>query len=155
MLSRPFKINDTLYFQEKHVIVEDIDLIYTRMRTMDNIVISVPNQTLLDTVIENQSIYDSIRQNVLVTADYKESPERIVSLLLEAVTSVGEILVDPSPYVWITDFGNFALEYTVYYHIASIENVVEIDSKIKESILRVFNMNKIDLSTPSLVHSVK
>ncbi len=50
MVSRPFKIRDRLFFQEQYVVVEDIDLIYTRMRTLDNVVISVPNQILLETV---------------------------------------------------------------------------------------------------------
>lgn len=36
MVSRPFKINDRLFFQEQYVVVEDIDLIYTRMRARDS-----------------------------------------------------------------------------------------------------------------------
>jgi len=42
MASRPFKMRDRLFFQDQYVVVEDIDLIYTRMRTLDNVVISVP-----------------------------------------------------------------------------------------------------------------
>lgn len=154
MLSRPFKIDDLLFFQYKHVIVEDVDLIYTRMRTMDNVVISVPNQMLLDSVIENQSLYEKIRRRVVVTADYSEPPEKINDLLLKAVNSIDEILHDHPPYVWITDFGKYAMEYTLFYHIASNKRILEIDSKVKKSIVEVFNKNDIDLRTPNLIQSM-
>ena len=154
MFSRPFKINDMLFFQGSQVIVEDIDLIYTRMRTLDNVVISVPNNVLIESVIENQSIYDKIRRRVVLTMDYSEKPEKIKELLLESIGKVEEILPEPEPYVWITDFGNYAMEYSVFYHIASNEKILEIDAKVKNSVFEVFNANNLDLSTPNLIQSV-
>jgi len=154
MISRPFKIGDRLRFQDDLVIVEDIDLIYTRMRTLDNVVISVPNQTLIESVIENLSQYKTIRRRVVLTFGYGESPDKIEKLLMEAVGKVSEILPDPASYVWITNFGDDAMEYTLFYYVAPEMKLLEIDSQVKQMIVEVFNENNIDLSTPRLFQSV-
>lgn len=47
LISKPFKIGDRILFNKQFADVVPIDLIYTRMKTLDNVLISVPNQQLL------------------------------------------------------------------------------------------------------------
>ena len=155
MASRPFKMRDRLFFQDQYVVVEDIDLIYTRMRTLDNVVISVPNQVLLESVIANQSVYEVIRRRIVVTADYSENPEHIREILLSAIKDIEEIILEPAPYVWITDFPNYAMEYTLFYYIGDTQRVQSIDAKVREAVVNEFGVNGIDMSTPNLVKSLK
>jgi small-conductance mechanosensitive channel len=155
MLSAPFRIRDRLFFQDQYVIVEDIDLIYTRMRTLDNVSISVPNQILLDTVIKNQSVHNVVRRAVTVTSDYSENPALIRDLLLAAVKKVENVSKTHRPSVCITDFPNYALEYTLYYYIRDTMMVQLIDSEVREKIIEEFRAKEIDLSTPNLVKSLK
>lgn len=155
MISRPFTIRDRLFFQDQYVVVEDIDLIYTRMRTLDNVVISVPNQMLLETVVSNQSVYDVIRRRIVVTIDYAEAPDRVRGILLAAIVKVDEVIDEPAPYVWITDFPNNAMEYTLYYYINDTQRSQMIDAKVRESVINEFADNGIDMSTPNLIKSVK
>jgi small-conductance mechanosensitive channel len=154
MASRPFKIRDRLFFQDQYVVVEDIDLIYTRMRTLDNVVISVPNQVILESVIANQSVYEVIRCRIVVTADYSEKPEHIREILLSAIKDIEEIIPEPAPYVWITDFPSFAMEYTLFYYIGDTQRVQSIDAKVREAVITGFNAKGIDMSTPSRVKSM-
>jgi len=155
MLSRPFKIRDRLVFQDKFVEVEDVDLIFTRMRTLDNVVIYVPNQMLLSTVIKNQSAYDYIRRRCVVTVDYSLDPKRVKEILLGAVASVEGLAERPEPYVWVTDFGNFAMEYTLYFFISDTRRTLELDSMVRDAAYAAFEEEGIDLSTPHLIRSLK
>jgi small conductance mechanosensitive channel len=155
MVSRPFKINDRLFFQDQYVVVEDIDLIYTRMKNLDNVVISVPNQIILGTVISNQSVYDVVRRKVVVTAEYSENPERIREILLSAIRKVDEIIFEPEPYVGITDFQNYALEYTLYYFISDTQRAQKIELDVREAVVNELATNNIDMSTPNLIKSLK
>lgn len=155
MASRPFKMRDRLFFQDQYVVVEDIDLIYTRMRTLDNVVISVPNQVILESVIANQSVYELIRRRIVVTADYSEKPEYVREILLSAIKEIEEIIPEPAPYVWITDFPNYAMEYTLFYYIGDTQRVQSIDAKVREAVVNEFSANGIDMSTPNLVKSMK
>lgn len=155
MVSRPFKIRDRLVFQDRFVEVEGVDLIFTRMRTLDNVVISVPNQMLLDTVIENQSAYDYVRRRCVVTMDYSLDPKRVKEILLSAVASVEGLAERPEPFVWVTDFGSFAMEYTLFYFISDTRRILMLDSMIRDAVYAAFMEEGIDLSTPKLIRSLK
>ncbi len=155
MVSRPFKIRDRLVFQDRFVEVEDIDLIYTRMKTLDNVVISVPNQMLLGTVIENQSAYDYVRRRCVLTMEYSMDPKRVKEILLSAVASVSGLAERPEPFVWVTDLGNFAMEYTLFYFVSDTTRILMLDSMVRDAVYAAFTEEGIDLSTPNLIRSLK
>lgn len=155
MVSRPFKIKDRLVFQDRFVEVEGIDLIYTRMRTLDNVVISVPNQMLLETVIENQSAYDYLRRRCVVTMEYSLDPMRVKEILLGAVASVEGLAERPEPFVWVTDLGNFAMEYTLFYFVSDKTRILMLDSLVRDAVYAAFTEAGIDMSTPNLIRSLK
>jgi len=154
MVSRPFKIKDRLLFQDQYVEVEGIDLIYTRMRTLDNVLISVPNQMVLNTMIQDFSTYNVVRRRCVVTVDYGEKPQRVRELLLEAVKKVDLILEKPEPFVWVTDLQSFAMEYTLYYFIDDVMKIIRIDSGVREAVHEVLSGAGIDMTTPNLIKTV-
>ncbi len=155
MISRPFKIGDRVFFDGKFADVEEIDLIYTRMKTTDNVIISIPNQKLIQTEIEDYGKGRIVRRRHAVTAGYEEPPEKIEEALLEAAGSVKGVLSDPNPFVWITEFQNYAVEYTLFVFIRNLKRILEIDSAVRKSIFEVCEREGIDISTPSLIRSLK
>lgn len=155
MVSRPFKIGDRVFFDGKFADVEEIDLIYTRMKTTDNIIISIPNQKLVQTEIEDYGKARVVRRRHNITAGYEEPPEKIETALLEAAGKVKGVLKEPKPYVWITEFQNYAVGYTLFVFIRNLKRILEIDSAVRKSILEVCDREGIDISTPSLIRSLK
>ncbi len=154
MISRPFKMGDRLFFQDQYVDVEDVDLIYTRMRTTDNVLISVPNQMLLESVIQDYGISRIIRRGLPITAGYDVDPSSVKNALLSAVSSIEYILEEPNPYVWVTDFQNFSMEYTLFYYLSDSKKILETDCLVRASIYSEFIKAGIDLTTPNLIQSV-
>jgi len=125
MVSRPFKLGDRLYIDGQFMDVESIDL-------KDRV----------------------IRRSHPITAGYEDPPEKIETAMLEAASRVEEVLTEPQPYVWITEFQNFAVEYTLYTYINDVKHIQEIDSKIRKHILEACNRHGIDIRTPSLLRSL-
>lgn len=154
MTSRPFKIGDRVLFDGKFADVEEIDLIYTKMVTPDNVVISIPNQKLLQTDIENYGNNKVVRRRYSITAGYEENPERVKQALLEAPKEVEGVLSSPEPYVWMTDFQSFAMEYTLYVYIDNPQKIQMIDAAMRANILERCSSHKIDISTPTLIKSI-
>jgi len=154
MTSRPFKIGDRIFFNGKFADVEAIDLIYTRMRTLDNVLVSVPNQELLQSEIDNYGQKRIVRRKCTITAGYELNAEQVEKALLEAASKIEEVLKVPKPYVWITNFGDFAVEYTLYVFINQIKRLPEIDANLKRTVLETCKQYKIDISTPRLVQRV-
>jgi small-conductance mechanosensitive channel len=64
-------------------------------------------------------------------------------------------LKNPEAYVWVTKFGNFAVEYTLYVFINDIKRMPQIDSNIKRTVLESCKRHGIDISTPTIIRSLK
>jgi small-conductance mechanosensitive channel len=155
MISKPFKIGDRILFNKQFADVIAIDLIYTRMKTLDNVMISVPNQQLLTSEIDNFGKKDTVRRNCSVTVGFETPSEQVEKALLEAASKVEGVLKEPKPYVWVTGILNFSVEYTLYVFISQIKMLPTIDSHLKRTVLDVCRKHGIDLATPNLIQSVK
>ena len=154
MTSRPFQIGDRVYFNGQFADVVAVDLIYTRMRTLDNVLVSVPNQELLKSEIDNYGKKTNVRRSCAITAGYELDPKIVETALLEAASKVEGVLKDPKPYVWITEFGAFAIEYTLYVFVNQIKRLRKIDADLKRTVLETCKRHEIDISTPQLLRRV-
>jgi small-conductance mechanosensitive channel len=158
MTSRPFKVGDRIFFNGQFADVEAIELIYTKMRTLDNVLVSIPNQELLKAEIDNYGKKTVVRRGCSITAGYELSSEQVETALLEAANKLVEIkdtLKEPKAYVWVTKFGNYAVEYTLYVFIQDIKRLPEIDSNLKRTVLESCKQHGIDICTPTIIRTVK
>ena len=155
MTSRPFKLGDRIFFNGQFADVIAIDLIYTKMLTLDNVIVSVPNQELLKTEIENFGKKRIIRRNCTITPGFEYNSSDIEKALLEAAGKVQRVLQDPKPYVWITKFQNYAVEYTLYVFISDIKGLPEIDAELYKTVLDACKKYEIDISTPLLLKQLR
>ena len=154
MVSRPMSVGDRIFFKEQFADVVGIELIYTKIRTLDNVLVSIPNQELLRLEIENYGRKKIIRRQVRVTPGYAVPTEKVKTALLEAAANTSDVVTSPSPYVRITNFLDYAVEYTLYAFIQDVKHIREIDSVLYENILQSCHKHDIDISTPLLLHRV-
>jgi len=158
MTSRPFKVGDRIFFNGQFADVKAIELIYTKMVTLDNVLVSIPNQELLKAEIDNYGKKSVVRRGCSITAGYEVASEQVETALLEAANRLVEMkdaLKEPKAYVWVTKFGNYAVEYTLYVFIQDIKRLPEIDSNLKRTVLGTCKQHGIDISTPTIIRSVK
>ncbi|NPE09532.1 MAG: mechanosensitive ion channel [Asgard group archaeon] len=154
MISKPIHIGDRILYNEQFADVQSIELIFTRLRTLDKALILVPNQELLKGEIYNYGKEDVIRRQCVITVGFEFESEFIEKILLQCISGVKGIIEDPPAVVRLTNFQNFAVEYKLFYSINDIHRVVEIDSKVKKNVLKAAKKHDIDLRTPSLIQSI-
>ena len=154
MVSKPFRIGDRICFNEQFADVIAIDLIYTRLKTLDNVQISIPNQQLLTSEIENYGKKTIVRRRCAVTVGYEVDSELVEKALLEASKKVEGILSEPKSYVWTTNLLKFSVEYTLFVFTSQVKKIPILDSKLKQTVLLVCKEHGIDLSTPNLLQNV-
>lgn len=155
MISKPFGIGDRLFFNDQFADVEAIDLIYTRMRTTDNILVSVPNQELIQSEIDNYGKERTVRRQHSITVGYDTTASQVEKALLESANKIEGVLKEPEPYVWVTDLKEYSVEYTLLAFVNEVRRIQEIDSQLRRTILETCGENDIDLTTPTLIRSVK
>ena len=155
MTSKPFTVGDFIIHNNRIAKVEELKLIYTVLRDLDRIKISVPNQKLLTDETENLGKSNIIRRTLAITADYQEDRKKVERALIEATENVEFVLKEPKPFVRITNFLNFAVEYTLFIFINEIRFIRRIEANMRSSILDTMNKYNIDISTPSIIKQYK
>ena len=150
MTSRPFKIGDRVSKDGKFADVVAVELIYTRLKTLDNVMVSVPNQELLKTSIENFGKRTVVRRHCSVSVGYEEAPEEVERVLLVASGKVEGVLKEPKPYVWLTKMDNYAAEYTLYVFTNQIMRIDKFDADLNRTVFDMCNENGLDLRTPAI-----
>ncbi len=155
MTSRPFSVGDRIFFNGKFADVISVDLIYTKMFTLDNVLVSVPNQELLKTEVDNYGTQNVIRRRCIVTPGFECDSAKVEKALLEAADKTHDVLKNPKPYVWITNFQNYAVEYSLYVFISEIKRLPEIDAELYRQVLEASKRYEIDISTPTLLKQIK
>ena len=113
IIMRPFKIGDFITSNGQAGTVEDIKLFYTHIVTPDNKMIYIPNGSLANNVIVNNSVKDTRRVDVTFGVAY-ESDINLCKNLITKVCEANElILKDPNIFVDVTNYGASSIDITV------------------------------------------
>ena len=112
--THPFAIGDFVESSGTTGTVEEIDLHHTKLLSPDGYHIFVPNKDLPASRIINYTALGRRRVTVKVTASYDAPTETVMSALRTAVARTPDILTDPEPGYWLTDYGASAIEYTIF-----------------------------------------
>mgnify|MGYP000132607122 CR=1 FL=1 len=101
---KPFEVGDVLKLNEFSGEVISIDLLSIKLRTFDNVMIRVPNETLIKTTFVNMSRFPIRRVDLVIGIAYNEDIETARTVLLEAALHHPRALVNPDPFCIVTMF---------------------------------------------------
>ena len=149
MVNKPIRIGDRILFKEKYADVIAIELIYTHLRTLDGAIIYVPNLELVQMEIVNYG-KGAVKRSISITADFNIDSKVVEKFLMDSIQGIEAISKDPTPTVQLTEFQNFAVEYTIYYTIQDISQIYKAESALRKNILTKAKKFGIDLRTPNL-----
>ncbi len=110
---RPFKVGDFITTQEKYGEVREITMRTTRIRTMENTYVVIPNKQIIGDMLVNHSLYGEVRVNVPVGIAYKERIAEARAALLPAVRRVEGVLDAPAPDVVACALGDSSVNLEV------------------------------------------
>ena len=105
IITRPFKVDDYIEAQGHAGIVEDIRITLTRLRTLDNKVVYIPNGALSSGTIVNYSEKELRRVDLTFSAGYKEDVEKVKGIISKVCGEHELVLKDPAPFVRISEHG--------------------------------------------------
>jgi len=113
---RPFVVGDCIQVGTVTGFVLSVDLMSVKLRTYDNLLVRIPNESLFKKDVTNLSFFPIRRLDLKITVGYKESLPR-VKKTLDAVADKNPIcLVDPAPVFSFLSYGNSGVElqYSVW-----------------------------------------
>ena len=123
LLDQPFKLGDFIVPGEKdRGTVTEIGLRSTRIKTTDGILVSIPNSSVANMKIINESApVSEARIRVSVAAACGSPEEKVDEALLCACRQCEYVTVDQTPSVRLVRFGDSAVEFELLVWIARPE----------------------------------
>lgn len=114
LVTKPFKIGDYVEIDDISGTVEMIHLIHTRITTVDNKMIYVPNSKIIATKIVNYTTQEKRRVDLEISASYDAPLETVREALLAAAESVGLFEDTPAPpFAAVLSYDDSSIRYVV------------------------------------------
>lgn len=107
---KAFEIGDLVRVGDKLGTLYSIDLLSIKLKTLDNTVIRIPNQTILSTEVTNITKFPIRRMDIDVSVAYKENLEKVISLLKDIAKKAPLCLDEPEPLVIVKKFGESGID---------------------------------------------
>jgi small-conductance mechanosensitive channel len=118
LAERPIRVGDVIEVDNLVGSVDSIGARSTRIRTVSNYEIIVPNSSFLERNVVNWTLSDKrVRCTIAVGLAYGSPTREVARWLKKAAEEHGQVLERPEPFVWFVNFGDNALEFELYYWI--------------------------------------
>lgn len=115
---QPFDIGDDINVRGYSGVVTDISLRATEIRTADGLQVLIPNSDVYTNPVTNYSKTTRRRVALRARVTYDNQLETATKTAIEAIRQVPNLaLEDPAPSVVFDNFGDQAVDFTLYYWI--------------------------------------
>jgi small-conductance mechanosensitive channel len=153
---RPFVMHDRIKINDIVGNVIERTPIVTRILTIKNEIVTIPNSTIMNSQITNLS--ESARSKGLiayleVTFSYETPWRQIHQLLLDAAEMTDDVMKEPHPFVLEDAFDDFYVVYQINVYIRDADKLVQIKSNLRQHIQDKFKEAGISITSRHF-HSV-
>jgi len=144
---RPFQVGDLLQAGTDKGFVHSIDLLSIQLRTFDNKLIRIPNESLIRNPFTNVTRFPIRRMDIEIGVAYKEDIEHVMRVLREVADRNPYCLDEPEPLILFQNFGSSALEFLLAPWFAKTDYVTLRNNLLME-IKRRFDEEGIEIPFP-------
>ena len=149
LLQQPFDIGDAVEAGGYSGTVTDIEIRSTTIRTWDGLLVIIPNAQVYSNPITNYSKVDRRRVSLSVGVGYDSDLQRVDDLMIEVANQLPGVKDDPAPFVVFTEFGDSAINATLYFWVDTGETGYfgALDAVVK-GIKTAFDKEGVDIPFP-------
>jgi len=151
VLDRPFRIGDRIQLSGGQIgDVADIGLRSTKIKTLDNQLLIIPNSDLCNTILVNQAFPDNrVKGRVNIGVAYGSDVERVKELLVATALEVEEVSKSPLPEAYFNAFGDSSLNMALFFWVDDYARLLAVNDRINTLIIRRFKENAIEIPFPT------
>ena len=151
IIEHPIRKGDLIEVENVQGIVEHIGARASRIHTIDNKHLIVPNNFFLSKTVLNWTLSDEvIRGEIAVGVQYGSPTKKVGEIIKQAAKEHPKIQSNPEPLILFSDFGNNALIFHLSFWatIASVMDMRKIQSVLRFRIDELFRENGIVIAFP-------
>ncbi|MBL8296569.1 MAG: mechanosensitive ion channel [Bryobacterales bacterium] len=148
---RGYKVGDFIQIGDDMGEVVEQTLLVTRIRTIKNVIITIPNGNVLSAHVVNYSTGGSGRPLILhtgITIGYDAPWQVIHQLMVDAALATEGVLREPRPFVLQTSLNDFHVSYEINAYTLDARKMPEIYSALHQNIQDKFNEAGVEIMSP-------
>ncbi len=131
LVSRPFRIGDSIAVKGYEGVVEDIQTRATMIRTYDNQRVVIPNSTVFTQEVKVITAFDKRRTEIEFTLDYAADVALAKATIIGAINEVEGVEESPSPDVLAMNLDSSGVVLRMRYWIAPQKaNILEVRDRV-------------------------
>jgi MscS family membrane protein len=143
MIEKPFRVGHYVRMSGGEGTVEDVGFRSTRIRTPEDSLISIPNDSVINATVENLSLRQMRRQRLLIQVPYQTSRGKLEELVagVKQLINDHQLTSKPNCNVRFNDFGESSLKILVIFYIETTDYATELQTR-EEILLRIMDLAK-------------
>jgi small-conductance mechanosensitive channel len=148
---RAFRVGDRVRIADTTGDVMENTLLVTRVRTIKNVDVTIPNAMVLGSHLINFSSCAQDQGLILhtsVTIGYNASWRTVHELLIAAARATTHILAKPEPFVWQTSLNDFYVTYEINAYTDQPNLMADIYAELHQHIQDKFNEAGVEIMSP-------
>ncbi len=148
---RPFRVGDRVKVADTTGDIIEKSLLVTRIRTIKNVEVTIPNALVLGAHITNYSANarsDGLVLHTTVTIGYDVPWRQVHDLLINAARKTPNILDKPAPYVLQTSLDDHYVAYEINAYTDQPNRMATIYSMLHQEIQDAFNEAGVEIMSP-------
>ena len=149
LAEEPFQVGDVIEVGNVTGSVLTIDMLSVKIRTFDNKMVRIPNESLVKSQFTNITRFPIRRMDIPVGVAYREDMGRVRSVLLDIAARNPAVLMEPEPLVIFQGYGTSSIDFkfAVWTKKATF---LEVKNQITEEIKLRFDAEGIEIPFPQI-----
>jgi small-conductance mechanosensitive channel len=143
----PFQIGDLITTDTHTGVVYSINLLSVQLKTFDNRLIRIPNESLIKGSLTNITRFPIRRMDLSIGVAYKEDIQKVMDILKEVADANPYCLDEPEPVIIFKGFGDSALEFLFAPWFAK-EDYIALRNSILKEVKMKFDQEGIEIPFP-------
>lgn len=150
LLDRSIRMGNLISVGNERGIVSQITTRYTVLKGMTGIESIVPNETLVGSIVQNETFTDpKVRVSVPIQVSYATDLEKAMAIMVEAAQAQPRVMSDPAPGAFLEAFADSGINLQLGFWIRDpAEGTLGIRSAINMQIWRRFKEEGIEIPFP-------
>lgn len=145
-----FKVGDRVKIGDTYGDILEIGVFFTRVGTIKDEVISIPNLTVMSKEIQNFSALKEVLIYQVVTLGYDIDKDQAINLMVGAAKRTSGILQNEgkAPFVLFRDLSNYSITYEINAYTDKPNLLIEIKSELISNLLDDFKKAGVEIMSP-------
>ena len=150
MIDRPFRVGDQVVVDGTYGTIQEITLRSTRLRTLNNEVMVMPNILMINQKLVNHTLMGVLRIEVPFSIAYKESTDAARSVVLGLIKGDQRIFAEYPTEVVAVELGASSVNMVLRFYVRDSSVEVPIKAEYTEKIFKALKAAQIEIPFPHL-----